>query len=119
MTTNRIEQLQRALNLLGDDPEHLLYAKSILQRELDSELTAQTLYSDEEQAGSHLYSNHDRDYVCRDVNCIEAIKMNHETQRFFITMGHCGFNSPTNNRRGYLNYQSARNAYRAYFKRSN
>ena len=39
--------------------------------------------------------------VCHATGCPEAVKENPATGRFFITMGHPGFNSPANNRNGY------------------
>ena len=43
-------------------------------------------------------------------NHADAIKQNPATGRWFITMGHAGFNLPANNREG---YESRYRAYRA------
>lgn len=39
--------------------------------------------------------------VCSGEDCAEAVKQNPETGRWFITMGHPGFNLPLNNGRGF------------------
>jgi len=39
--------------------------------------------------------------------CPDTIRMNEATGRWFITIGHAGFNSPTNNRSGYVSWQKA------------
>jgi len=46
--------------------------------------------------------------------CVEAVKQNPVTGRWFITMGHPGFNSMANNRDGYVSMDSARTAVRRY-----
>lgn len=40
--------------------------------------------------------------------CPEAVKRNPATGRYYITMGHPGFNSDANNGNGYVSEQSAR-----------
>lgn len=52
--------------------------------------------------------------ICHATGCPEAVKENPETGRFFITMGHPGFNSPANNGTGYATYAKARAAIRHY-----
>src|SRR5207247_1571735 len=47
----------------------------------------------------HLTSSHPDD-ICRNQHCQEAVKKNPATGRYFITMGHAGFNSPANNAQG-------------------
>jgi len=39
--------------------------------------------------------------ICRDPQCKQAVKQDTATGRWFITMGHPGFNSPANNGLGY------------------
>jgi hypothetical protein len=46
--------------------------------------------------------------LCRSLNCAEAAKENPNTGRWFITMGHAGFNSKANNRDGYASEKRAR-----------
>jgi hypothetical protein len=46
--------------------------------------------------------------------CAEAVKENPATGRWFITMGHPGFNSPANNRSGYASQAKALAAMRRY-----
>lgn len=59
---------------------------------------------------SYLYStcldSFDNRGLCE--TCPEAVKQA-PTGRFFITMGHAGFNTPSNNRDGYKSEQVARN----------
>lgn len=52
--------------------------------------------------------------ICRNACCNAAVKQNPETGRWFITMGHPGFNSPANNGRGYASHAKARSAFRRY-----
>lgn len=52
--------------------------------------------------------------ICR--GCPEAVKERSETGRFYITMGHAGFNSPANNRDGYATRAKALAAIRNYSK---
>jgi N-acetylmuramoyl-L-alanine amidase len=48
----------------------------------------------------HLLSNcYNR--ICSDPNCKEIVKQNEFTGRWFITMGHAGFNTGANNSDGY------------------
>lgn len=49
--------------------------------------------------------------------CPEAVKENAETGRWFITMGHPGFNSPANNANGYAKREHALKACRRYGRR--
>lgn len=54
---------------------------------------------------------------CRNRDCPEAVKQDPTTKRWFITLGHSGFNSPANNRGGYLNENTARSSFRMYAQR--
>jgi hypothetical protein len=45
--------------------------------------------------------------------CAEPVKAD-ERGRFFIAMGHAGFNSPANNRQGYASKAKALAAHRRY-----
>ena len=49
--------------------------------------------------------------------CPEAVKENPETGRFFITMGHPGFNTPANNGAGYATRAKAFTTIRRYSKK--
>ena len=49
----------------------------------------------------HLYSNC---LVCRDTDCKDAVKQS-PSGRWYITMGHAGFNTKANNGNGY-NFKS-------------
>jgi hypothetical protein len=49
--------------------------------------------------------------------CGKAVKQSPETSRWFITMGHPGYNSLTNNRDGYSTKLSALTSMRAYGRR--
>lgn len=52
-------------------------------------------------------------YICADgASCVDAVVV--IRGGFFITFGHAGFNSPTNNGRGYRTEASARAAIRKY-----
>lgn len=51
--------------------------------------------------------------ICRDINCPECVKLSPEG-RWFITMGHAGFNSPSNNRFGYETKAKALAAMKRY-----
>jgi hypothetical protein len=62
---------------------------------------------------SYLLSKCERD-ICRNPACAEAVKERPETGRFYITMGHPGFNSPANNRGGYPTKARALAAIRHY-----
>jgi len=55
--------------------------------------------------------------VCRNANCKHAVGKLPETGRWFITFGHCGFNSKLNNTYGYASKASAMAAMRKYLKR--
>lgn len=46
-------------------------------------------------------------------SCKEPVKQG-PNQQWFITMGHAGFNSPTNNRSGYKTKESAVKAHQKY-----
>jgi hypothetical protein len=52
--------------------------------------------------------------VCHATGCPVAVKENPATGRFFITMGHPGFNSPANNGAGYATRAKALAAIRRY-----
>jgi len=52
--------------------------------------------------------------ICRKADCPEAVKQNPATGRWFITMGHPGFNSPANNGQGYRTHANALAAIRRY-----
>ena len=54
--------------------------------------------------------------VCRDVNCPECVKRSPE-DRWYITMGHAGFNSPSNNRFGYETEANALRAMKRYLRK--
>lgn len=48
------------------------------------------------------------DIFCREsYRCPHSAKRNPETGRWYITMGHAGFNSKSNNRNGYVSQQAA------------
>ena len=51
--------------------------------------------------------------VCRDLACDQAVKQA-PTGRWYITMGHAGFNSTANNGAGYETVRSARMAWYSY-----
>ena len=50
---------------------------------------------------------------CTKPDCPEAVKES-PSGRWFITMGHPGFNSPTNNRSGYVSKDKALVTYKKY-----
>ena len=50
--------------------------------------------------------------------CEHSIRRNPATGRFFITMGHPGFNSPANNRAGYASIGKAEAAIHHYSSKS-
>jgi hypothetical protein len=54
--------------------------------------------------------------VC-DGSCSAPVRQHAETGRWFITMGHPGYNSPANNRDGYTTEASARAAIHRYATR--
>ena len=45
---------------------------------------------------------------CRNVHCPEAVKKNEGSGRFYITMGHAGFNTTRNNGDGYATWATAK-----------
>jgi hypothetical protein len=53
-----------------------------------------------------------KDELCQ--GCNEAVKQSPETGRWFITMGHAGFNSRLNNLGGYTQKVDAKNAMLRY-----
>lgn len=55
--------------------------------------------------------------ICRNRACPEVVKQNPATGRFFITMGHSGFNSRANNHGGYVSASAARTAFNMYASR--
>jgi hypothetical protein len=55
--------------------------------------------------------------ICYGLECRVPVKQNPATERWFITMGHPGFNSPANNGRGYASGASARAAMLRYGSR--
>ena len=54
---------------------------------------------------------------CMISECRQAVKKNAVTGRWYITIGHPGFNSPTNNGHGYQTKERARTAVRHYERR--
>lgn len=50
--------------------------------------------------------------ICRDPNCTEAVKQG--PTGWYITLGHAGFNSPTNNRMGYRSEAQAKAAWKKF-----
>jgi hypothetical protein len=54
---------------------------------------------------------------CRDWLCRQAVKRDPTTGRYFITMGHAGFNSRANNGAGYTTEGGAARAVRALVSR--
>lgn len=52
--------------------------------------------------------------ICRNTACAKAVKQNPETGRYFITMGHPGFNSRANNGSGYATQAAALAAFHRY-----
>lgn len=59
----------------------------------------------------------DCDIVCENPDCKQAIAQLPETGNWFITFGHCGFNSPTNNGRGYRTKGAALKSMRYYLNK--
>lgn len=49
--------------------------------------------------------------------CAAAVRVNPTTGRWFVTMGHPGFNTPANNGRGYATWAAAAAAVRRYGRR--
>lgn len=54
---------------------------------------------------------------CRDAHCVEAVKENPATGRWYITMGHAGFNTRANNGSGYATRAAALAVHRRYHGR--
>ena len=52
--------------------------------------------------------------ICSHPDCPAAVKQHPETGRWFITMGHPGFNSRVNNRDGYAMREAAFAAFRRF-----
>ena len=63
----------------------------------------------------HLYSNCIYD-TCRNIDCDDAVKKS-SFGRWFITMGHAGYNSPANNNNGYRSKKVALFAMKKYLNR--
>lgn len=51
---------------------------------------------------------------CRNINCETAVAQYPKTGRWFITFGHAGFNSHTNNTEGYLTKDLALRSVKLY-----
>lgn len=67
---------------------------------------------------AHLSSTDDcLNQKCGD-DCQHVVKQNDTTGRWFITMGHAGFNSPANNDRGYATRRGALSKHRWYASRA-
>ena len=66
---------------------------------------------------NHLDSNC-KNFPCCNGLCGDAIKLNRGTLRYFITMGHPGFNSTANNGAGYPSYGHAYAALRKYGRKA-
>lgn len=56
------------------------------------------------------------DKICRNVDCSEAVKLS-PMGSWYITMGHAGFNSPANNRMGYITKENALKAMKYYLSK--
>jgi len=65
----------------------------------------------------HLTSACAQTMACRDPWCHDAVKVA-PTGRWFITMGHAGFNSPANNGAGYMSPLQCRTLMAALLGRS-
>jgi hypothetical protein len=63
---------------------------------------------------SYLRNSHPSDFICESGSCEEAVKQNPNTGRWFITIGHCGFNTPANNMDGFQTGLIARKTYHRY-----
>jgi len=57
--------------------------------------------------------------ICRNPSCETAVAQYPKTGKWFITFGHAGFNSPTNNVNGYRTKGLALRAMNFYLNRSN
>jgi len=56
----------------------------------------------------HLYSNCIKNInLCNDLNCPDAVKRSLNNGRWYITMGHAGFNTKANNGNGYATKNTA------------
>lgn len=55
--------------------------------------------------------------LCRNPDCKTAVAQFPETGKWFITFGHAGFNSPTNNGLGYQTKDAAIKAMKHYLNR--
>jgi hypothetical protein len=65
-----------------------------------------------------LFSSPCKDHgFCRNINCETAVAQFNETGRWYITFGHAGFNSPSNNGNGYETKNKALSAMRKYYKK--
>lgn len=56
--------------------------------------------------------------ICRNADCAHATAQHPTTGRWFITMGHCQFNSRANNGRGYASQAAALRAIRTTLARA-
>lgn len=54
--------------------------------------------------------------ICKNPSCTEAVKVDPRSGRYFITMGHCGFNSTQNNGPGYCDEKNARKSMQRYIR---
>lgn len=55
------------------------------------------------------------DKVCREPNCQHQVTEFHG--RYYVTMGHAGFNTPANNRNGYCSQATAKAAVAKYLNK--
>lgn len=76
-----------------------------------------TTYPTNSQIPSHLRSACTDDY-CAIAGCPETAKQDVVTGRWFITIGHAGFNSPANNNAGYATKWNAVATSRRYATRA-
>lgn len=53
--------------------------------------------------------------VCENIDCSKAVRLRKSNMRWYITMGHCGFNTAKNNSEGYASKAVAENVYARYF----
>ncbi len=78
-------------------------------------MTAHThLNGDTAMSSDHLSSPDSCTRAQCAADCPHTISQNPATGRWFITMGHAGFNSPANNRSGYVSQAAALAAHRRY-----
>ena len=66
---------------------------------------------------SHSLSSPCSSTVCRDAECAHATTQA-PSGRWFITMGHCQFNSAANNGKGYASEAAARRAIRSTLRKT-